>query len=377
VLCPAPVPEANRGDQALLAVAMEGLLRTNPRRIDVVATSWRPIESVKSTSKVRIRTDLHLAFGTQRALREQIAYLRLLRGAKSLVLIGADVLDEGYSVSRSEASLYSLELAAKLGVATRVVSFSINGSSSPALDERLRRVGRHTRLFVRDPVTYRRLAAAGVGNIVQAGDLAYLLEPAPVDAISDDLRPFIEQHQGRLIGLNLTAVVLGQYGEEETRLANLAKACAKLAAEDGMRFLLIPHDEPEGVDYLRSFLSRLEAIAPGAAKLVEPLPHVAALKRLAGCCRHLFTCRLHLGIGALGMCTPLTGFPYQGKFEGQFELFGLSSDGLIGPSSFPDSANGLAELMRHRIEQSDELSDQIKTKLPSVRELALRNFEGL
>lgn len=377
IVCSAPVPERNRGDQALLAVVTEELLKRGQGPITVLTTSNQPIESLPSDGIVQIREEFFPLFLTRRAFREELRFPFLAARHRELLMIGADVLDEGYSVERSESSLHVLTLAARLGLKTRILGFSVNGPPSTGLRERLSKLGRSTRLFVRDPESYRRLEQADIPGIERAGDLAFLLKPVDESELPSAWKGFIAGAQGRLLGVNLTSVVMEQYGREAERLALFAVALARLTQEDNYRLLLIPHDEPQGVDYLRKFQLQLEALAPDRSLLIDPLPHCRVLKRVVGSCRHLFTCRLHLGIAALGMEVPVTGFPYQGKFEGQFELFGLSSDGLIRPDKFPKTVDECLAMMRRRLAESDALRQQIHERLPAVRALSQRNFDGL
>ncbi|WP_197451339.1 polysaccharide pyruvyl transferase family protein [Rosistilla oblonga] len=376
LICSAPVPERNRGDQALLKVVVEHVA-TKGGPHTILTTSDQSIESLCPTKDCRIRSDLFPLFLTTRSFREQLAFPRVAGMHREMLVIGADVLDEGYGEERSVASMDAIDLATKLGIKTRILGFSVNGKPSPGLVARMSRLGKRTRLLVRDPVSFRRLQAAGIPGIEQVGDLAYLLNPAEIPQEDLGLRRFVNQNRGNLIGINLTQVVLGQYGAEQHRLEVLAEACRRLAIEDGVRFLLLPHDEPEGVEYLRAFQEKLHREAEPISHLVSPLPHAQVLKHIAGLCKHVFTCRLHLGIASLGMGRPITGFPYQGKFEGQFELFGLSSGGLVGAERFPESADEMASLFRQRISLSAQLSEQIRRHLPAVLELSKKNFEGL
>ena len=377
LVCSAPVPERNRGDQALLAVVIRELDRRGCGPLTVLTTSNQPITSLQPTERLQIHQDLYPLFLTRRSFSEELKFPGVAARHQDMLMIGADVLDEGYGVERSVSSMHTLELAARVGLRTRIFGFSVNGPPSPGLRQRLMKLGRQTRLFVRDPESYRRLEEAGIPGIERAGDLAFLLEPAEMRDLNVELRQFLEESAGHLIGLNLTQVVLGAYGLEEERLQLIAGACERLVKEDGLRFVLIPHDEPEGVEYLRSFQQRLELRVSGASRLVDPLPHSRCLKRIAGLCTHVFTCRLHLGIATMGMGRPMTGFPYQGKFEGQFDLFGLSHEGLISPERFPTTVDDMVGMMRRRIAHSEELAGQIQSRLPAVRALSLKNFEGL
>ena len=63
VLVPAPVPEANRGDQALLIAAVEEIQRRSAGTLVLVASSQHPIQTYPKTARVEVRQDpsLYLA----------------------------------------------------------------------------------------------------------------------------------------------------------------------------------------------------------------------------------------------------------------------------------------------------------------------------
>jgi polysaccharide pyruvyl transferase WcaK-like protein len=376
LVCSAPVPERNRGDQAMLEVVTKHLLSHSNEPIRILTTSGHSVDSLKPNPRISIDYSLAPAFYTTQSLREQIQFLRTAKNYKAMLVIGADVLDEGYSVERSQASLFMLEMAQILGLHTRIFGFSVNGVPSSRLAKRLNQLNGRTLLCVRDPVSLERLHSANIEGCTRVGDLAYLLEPSEPSENFTQIKNFIANHRGRLIGLNLTKDVVNLYGPEDKVLDFLVHTVKRLVSELGQKILLIPHDEPEGLDYLKAFQSKLESLGNSVA-LVAPLPHSSELKWIAGQLRHLFTCRLHLGIAALGMGTPITGFPYQGKFEGQFDAFGLSRDGLITKDRLPKSPDGLFLLFKERIEQSDQLREQIAYSFPSVKRSCYKNFDNL
>ncbi|MDB4540235.1 hypothetical protein N9250_00965 [bacterium] len=143
--------------------------------------------------------------------------------------------------------------------------------------------------------------------------------------------------------------------------------------------VMLAAGKSEGVEFLRRFQKLPEKDASNASRshLISQLPHSSTLKCLPGLCVHLFTCRLHLGVAALGMGTPVTGFPYQGKFEEQFELFNLSNDGLIYPDALPESSDEMMGLMKTRYEQGELLRKQINERLPAVKAFSYKNFDGI
>ncbi|MDB4731694.1 polysaccharide pyruvyl transferase family protein [bacterium] len=374
VVCLAPVPEDNRGDQALTIATVEELKKRGADRIVLVATSQHPIEAYSDSESLKIRKNVHFVFSTDRCFKERLRWILLLIKAKKVLLIGADVLDEGYSSSRSLASFWAIGIAGRIGVASRVIGFSVNGVPSPRLRDRILEL-KNTKLFVRDPVSFRRMSKADIPNVELAGDLAFLLEPAEWKDVPATVVQFVERHENRVIGINLTEGVFGESPSQN--LTTLSKALQLLAERDGFRFLLIPHENQGGIEYLAQFQLELDQEQKGICEFVSPLPSAKQLKAIAGQCVHIFTCRLHLGIATLGMARPVTCFPYQGKFEGQFEHMKLSSDGLIDLADFPIEPEELYGVLLSRIEQSDEISAAIKQRLPEIKKLALKNFDSI
>lgn len=378
LFCP-PVPEGNRGDQALLRAVVDSLLKLNYSQIDLVQTSYHPIESIKPDQTLRIVAQHKSVFESPQCFREQIAFVLYLLGKRDAVLVGCDVLDEGYSPARSQGSLLAMVLAAKAVRSARIIGFSVNDTSSDDLFKRFTIASQAgVKLFARDAVTQARLQKKQVPNVNLVGDLAFLLQPVTVDELEDaSLRDFIREHQGRLIGLNFTEGVMGKGQSKEHLFRNMVQVCGRLAQEMNLRFICIVHDDQGGVEYLRELHEMIEAAHPGISRITLPMPPASHLKCIAGQCLQVFTCRLHLGIATLGMGRAVTGFPYQGKFEGQFGHFGLSESGLVRRDTLPDDADALTELFRRRIQMSDELAAQVQAKLPHVLEMARSNFEGL
>lgn len=377
VVCCAPVPEGNRGDQALLAAVVDTLRRGPWKKIHLVQTASHPILAIREDGRIRIHAGYWPVFTSPHCFREQLAWARFLRGKGDVVLIGADVLDEHYSVARSEGSFYAMHLAARCGCPTRIIGFSVNGAPSPALRGRFLRAQQDgTKLCVRDSLSHQRLHDAGIKSAQLVGDLALLMRPACVEELDAGLREFIRNAPGPVVGLNFTEIVMGSGAETDALLERITDACARLAHEDGCRFVCIPHDEQGGIEYLASFHAKMSGRYPGIAALVAPMPSAQQLKCIAGQCAHVFTCRLHLGIATLGMGRPVTGFPYQGKFEGQFEHFGLS-DGLIYKDQLPGTVDGMTEIFRRRIQSSDDLARRVRDRLPAVQALSMKNFAGL
>ena len=101
------------------------------------------------------------------------------------------------------------------------------------------------------------MSESGISGVEQAGDLAFLLSPADAAPISQSSMAFVEQHRRKLVGLNRNKVVFGMDGREQQKLGIIAAACRVLAEQDGVRFLLLPHDIPDGLDDVKTFQDRL------------------------------------------------------------------------------------------------------------------------
>ena len=82
---------------------------------------------------------------------------------------------------------------------------------------------------------------------------------------------------------------------------------------------------------------------------------------------------MHLAIAALGQGKPVGAITYQGKFDGLVELFGLPKWILVSPAEASDHDN-LSRLVDRLIAESEELGGQIRLRLPSIIDLAKRNF---
>ena len=375
-VCGPPSPSRNRGDEALLQ-AVVAQLRDTPD-FEVVMTGPGPLPPFLREVPFPVHTQHYQAFNTAAAFAERLRLLAHLRTRRDLVLVGADVIDEGYGTGRSAGSLETVHFADRLGVRCRVVGFSINETPSATLAQRFRQLGAATPIVARDPLSFRRLRQGGIDNVRLGGDLAFLMPPAAEEALPDPTRRFLDRHEGRVIGLNLIGKVLGGDAGMAQWYPRFAAACALLRRDEDYGFLLLPHDDHEDIRDLRRLVPQCgERLPAEAFHLPDPVPDARALKAIAGRCRHVFTCRLHLAIATLGMGRPVTCFPYQGKFEGQFEHLRLPADGLIPPESLPTTAEGLAEVMRTRIAESETLAAAIDRRLPAVRELALRNFAGM
>ena len=377
LLCGPPSAGRNRGDEALLR-ALVGrcagipgaeLVQTGPPDLAVLPPGLPALP---------VHADLHQAFNTHQATRERLRFAALAGRFEQVLAVGADLVDDGYGNDRGRASLETLLAAARGGVPCRLVGFSVNEVPGGELGRLFRELGERGALYPRDPLSFRRLKEAGVANVRLAGDLAFLMEPASAADLPVGTEAFTQRHPGGTIGVNLIRKVLGRAGEPDWWHEPFALALARLAEERDAGLLLLPHDDVEDLPDLRAFAAVLRRhAAADHVHLIDPVPNAPVLKALAGRCGHVVSCRLHLAIAALGSGVPVTCFPYQGKFEGQFEHLELSPDGLLPVAELPADPDRLTDRLRARLNRTDEIAGGLRIRLPAIRTLAKKNFEGL
>ncbi len=98
------------------------------------------------------------------------------------------------------------------------------------------------------------------------------------------------------------------------------------------------------------------------------------LKAIAGEVNLILTGRMHLAIAALGQGVPPLCVVYQGKFEGLMAHFEL--DGLMLDPQDVIRHNVLSDHLEKTTARAADLGAYIRTRLPTIRNLALDNFEG-
>lgn len=370
VICSPPAPEHSKGDQGILLSTLDYLSENTNQELFLLQTSKYPIKTIKEDERLSIRNEFYHLFTSPRSFPEKLRFIRFLLRKKHIVLIGCDVLDGKYSFNRSIASLNAIYIASRTGIPSRIVSFSFNDVPSPSLKKVLSGFSKRIRLYPRDPISYDRLSTNRNLNLNIAGDLAYLLKPSRYGSLNSGIKEFINKNKGKIIGLNFTELAFGKYDDKFFK--NIAKACHEISKEHGFRFLLIPHHHGTDTEYMRRIYNKMKKVA----YFLDPIPSARELKRILNECEHIFSSRLHLSIFALGMDTPVTCFPYQGKFEGQLKDIGIE-ESLLPVEELPEGGKELKNLLLQSIQKGVRLKKKIKENKPFVIKSAKKNFEGV
>ena len=375
----APAAYGSLGDDAMVRGYLNALRKHDRGRpVDLLSIydgeRWPPLPGLRD-----VVTLAPAASGGGGRVVERVT--SILPRYERLALLGADLLDGYYSVEESLQRLRMIDLAARAGLDTRILGFSINACPDETVISELAAVSRHARLYVRDGVSLRRLAERGVENLVRVADVAFLLPPAPCSSACERAERWIdgERRSGRVVvGFNISGQVLDETERGgKAILPELADFMAALIAERRASVVFIPHDLRRGCRLAHDDVSLAVSLLRLAANRVEEqrchvfVPATAEeAKRVVGCVDVVATGRMHLAIAAWGMGRPTLAIGYQGKFEGLARDFD-ASDYLIESADF--TAERFARSFFDLLDRREEAAAAVRARVDGVVALAYRN----
>ncbi len=298
-----------------------------------------------------------------------IALGRLLRGASTFSITGADIMDGGYNPLASLLRWRMARAAQRAGIPTRVLGFSWNGRAPREVVRAAARAATSgVDLYVRDPVSRARMAKASIAPTLAASDTVFSLTQrddsseiyASIRAAKD------EGHRVALV--NASALVskrIDQPAEYRAVLEALRRA--------GYLPVLLPHVN-RGADGDSRAVELVSEAAPGLPwKVIDHLLRPAQILSILELSDLVVTGRMHLGIMALSTGTPAFVISTQGKVEGLAQL-------LDEPALLVSAEVGLGDRLAQAIED-DELVDamrvRIRRHLAKIRSLSRANFAGI
>jgi colanic acid/amylovoran biosynthesis protein len=354
----------NIGDQALL----ESYLQATAGKVAVLVASSTahrlPDTMVGRGELVVLRGLTDTRALLRRGARRRFA--EILTGASTFTVIGADLMDGGYH--RREAVLRSdlLTFASRLGVATRLVSFSWNGLPDRYALRALRRAAETTTLFVRDPESLARLQLAGVPNLVPSSDIVFGHRgTTPVASVQAWLH---ERHNPAFVIVNISGLI----GLDEAKIDGYVKVVTWLLGR-GYAVILLPHVIRAGDDDLSAATAVKARCTDSAVHLVSELLRPSDVAWLAGEASGVLTGRMHLAVLGMKQGTPCAVFGTQGKVEGLLRLVGLSKLLLqTGPTMAASAQEALQLIL-----DDPSLRDRLADRLPEVIDLARKPLADL
>ncbi len=306
--------------------------------------------------------------------------------ATEVYVLGADCMDGHWSMYLSITLLAAADLAARMGIATRLTGFSWNDHPCPEVIKAFKNVTPKLPILVRDPISYERfdhdvpvgarvprargssgsatLPSGTIGELV--ADVAFNLKPRTTPEVQTELDWMGKQREaGRFVlGFNIHSMLVPKerlQGLIETVITQLRMF---LSAHRQVALALVPHDYRKGGD-----LEVLRQIAQGLdtddsrIRLVTAVLSAEELKALASGLDALFTSRMHLGIAALGMGKPISAFAYQGKFVGLFKHVGLPEKLILPPERACELSECLGQLVHDVLLMTQSVAGSLSATL--------------
>ncbi|MBO0126423.1 polysaccharide pyruvyl transferase family protein [Agrobacterium sp. OT33] len=296
-----------------------------------------------------------------------------------VVVIGADVMDGYYHPLVSAKLLASADLAAAAGIKNVILGFSFNEAPHPSLSMFYSALHSGVSINVRDPVSLGRLKSFAKTNAALVADSAFSLAASEADA---DTSSWIARRRAegyRVMGFNLHPMLFknADRSQIETIIQRGAEALRFVADARPVCWLLIPHDYRDGFgdqSCLRAIAELLPPSLDDRVRYLEGEWPAPVLKGVAGQLDGIVSGRMHLAIAGLGKGVPVICIAYQGKFEGLYQHFALSSSDLLSPSAFYTD-EGIRTALMEFVDNADELRAQVQRKLPEVLGLSKSNFQ--
>lgn len=355
----------NIGDQAMFEsflANVEGPVKAIVRSIDAfdVPDSLEP-------GRVELVVLPRLIYGRGLSrLANVLTFARTLRGARSLSIVGADVMDGGYG-RRPSALEWSLAAAAvKAQIPTRVLGFSWKESVDRAILSAARRAARGGVVAIaRDPHSRARLRKNGI-EAVEAADVVFLhAGVAETNEHEALVRGWVEAGK-RVAIVNMSGLINSTLNQNE-EYAHIVETLGEL----GYEILLLPHVSTD-IPVIESF--KASSADHKDVNHVDRLLTPSEVKALAAQADVVVTGRMHLSILALSSGVPSIVLATQGKVLGLMELVGT-------PASCIDPVRGFASQVTGQLRELDinrsATAATINAGVQRARVLAAANFRDL
>lgn len=233
------------------------------------------------------------------------------------------------------------------------------------------------RVCARGAQTREHLDTIGLTNVVDVSDLAFSLDEAEMlpDAVSNT----IAHVQSEFLVVMPSSVVKGIFEKSgEDYVAAMARLIRDIRVRTGKAVVLAPHSYRVGHGEGRMNdgpVCRLvkEALSDDdSVVLVDADLTAGELRHLVALCCVLVTSRFHAMISGLATATPTVVVGWSHKYKEVLEEFALVDYGF--DSAQLSEPQILVDTICDALEKRDEISQQIKQHLPSVRKKSMRNF---
>lgn len=357
------------GDQAML----EAFLNSVTGNVVVIVRRNSDVLRLPqdASGRVHVRAMTRLLYGgTLAHLGNLRAFIIILRGAISLSVVGADIMDGAYNSRASERRFRLASIAANRRINSRILGFSWNSHPSSGALTAMQDSADGLQLMARDPESAKRLRRDGGKLVRDVADLAFLVDnfeplPAELGSWCDE-----QTSAGRPIVIVNANYLLEKYFDQVGVFSRLINSYTS-----ELSFVLVPNDSRsarsdaaigadlhESLDEKANVFLLEEPLAPGAVMTLAS----RALAAISG--------RMHLTILCANAGTPTLAISYQGKIEGLYERLG--SDYFLDPTE-EQFAESLGQKFSEFLSNTEALSRRLLTSHTEIRELAALNVSGL
>jgi polysaccharide pyruvyl transferase WcaK-like protein len=275
-------------------------------------------------------------------------------------------MDGLYNPSQSIARVSMLNLANSLSVPTSVLGFSWSQDAVSSVTLAIRLLKGRTRLCVRDPKSAERLNAARVRGVVSVADGVFSLTPMKA---APEVVKWIEEHSNE----GAKFAVVNASGLIAARMDQLDEYSVVLDQLHKMDYsvLYLPHVIRHGDNDLVECRRLFDVHGRARDLMVERTLTPSEIRYITESASVVITGRMHLAIMSLSRVTPVITLGTQGKVEGLYEMFGLSSL-LVLPQ--PGFGAAIKRILSDLHKENSIVRGKIEKSLPVVLDLALKNY---
>lgn len=360
----------NIGDDAMV----ESFLRNTDGPVTIVCRDASAFPRIDTDGRA---TFLELPWLVQHgyfppSLIDAIRFVRVLRDARSVSVVGADIMDGGYVWQNSVVRSNMARWAATRGIDARILGFSWSTAAHPRAAKAI--TDAHTAgvaLFARDPQSQKRLEALVGSSLPASADVVFsddrIADGHPLGGeFSRDDRPYVLLNISGLVakrGVNQVSVALDVMNDLN---------------DSGYRVVLLPHVVREGsggdLDIARQIWAEVPDALRHSVTFVERVLRPDEVRLLARSAAFVATGRMHLSIIGLSQGRPAVVVSTQGKVDGLMQRFDIA-DLMVTPESI--ETGGLRTAVQCLESNLDDYVRHVRDALPAVTELSARNFAGL
>lgn len=390
----------NRGCQALIYTTTEILKRFIPNAHFKVF-SWDPdydqlrfnkngipcefllhrFNTAKFSSRNRFWLFLNSELGihTEKGLVVPKHFFNALRWADLIVVSGGDVLAD-YSEMAIKQYFFPMAVGMALGKPVYVFGQSISRYKNEKLKKFCKKyLDKAALITVREPLSYNYLKELGIkAPFYLTADPAFLLRPCAPERLEamfreEGIRRDAEPRIGFSVSRTVTRWGASDHGDF---VSGVASALDRLAERHkSARFLFVPHvsclKDARKDDRMigREIYERTSC--KDRVDQVQGDYSCEELKAMIGSCDVFVGARTHSTIAALSQYVPTLALAYSIKAYGIMNQLLNEDVGVLSTRDF--SADTLIQRIEDLYENKDRYAGQIKSRMPQIIEMALKN----